>query len=121
MRYTKQFLILLFTLSYFAAAAQSSGKAKYVGSYQYNINIYTTKDTLSGMAFFTQDSFAIIFQVPVDSDYSYPLFRGTWLVAENDSVELIYDNGTRKTCRFEMDDKYVYFCQDDGRFSRQNW
>ncbi len=99
----KQYICLLFVCAgaFVAAFGQSKGKGRYIYDYQHNCGFGGECDTLHAKAFFSLDSFAIVYMIKQDSDYSFPIYRGSWQLLNDTVAELTYGPVTKRMIRFE--------------------
>ena len=106
---------LLLTILYSFAPVSSKSRIKYVGNYASLGNVYRKSDTISGALCITSDSFVMVYQIQVDSDYLLPSFQGTWSVKDDTTLELKQGN-TIMNCLVEMDEYGKYMTVDGYKF-----
>ena len=111
-------LLLLLACCAHSGYTQLKDKFSYVGVYQRGSKPDEVNDTLFGDAFFSRDSFAIIYMVKHDSDYQFPLFKGTWQLVNDSVAELHYTDKQRKTGKFETGERTTEFFLDNVTFMR---
>jgi hypothetical protein len=111
-------LLYIITCCAVGSFAQSKSKAAYVGAYQRPLMFDVEEDTVYARAFFSQDSFAIIYMVKHDSDYQFPLIKGTWQLINDSVAELHYTDKQIKTGKFDSEDRNTSFAIDNVTFRR---
>lgn len=109
--------VFVLTLLVSFSRPSSKSKSRYIDNYVSMGNLYRRGDTVSAALYLTQDSFAIIYQIRVDSDYRLPLLQGTWSVVNDTLLDFKYENSVMKGA-FEMDEFAKYITIDGFKFSQ---
>jgi hypothetical protein len=113
------FILLLCILYTVLGKAQSLSIRDCIGDYQYNILKNYSNDTITGMAFFATDSFAIIYEMSSDGGNYYHLYRGVWKLQTDGKVRIIYTSGAEDSGTFYLDGEFICIDIRNSKFLRK--